>query len=576
MIRILRMLAVAALPLSILPSSVSAAPAASAKPAKPVAASGPRVVTTDPPYGAKSVNPATTVLRVTFSEPMQADQYSFTPITGRELPEWGAPVTLSEDKRTFSVPVTLRPGRKYGVWINAPGHAKFKNTAGKPALPYQLFFNAAETPVASEAAAAPTTAATLAPTPVPTVFRIFEPADGSEVRDRVTVSVPAATIPEGGFVTFFVDGRFIVGSAPAPNSEVLSFHWNTKDPLPGSEKVDARLVKDGAHVLLVHLHDASGQTTQTSQVRVNVRNTIRASEIAAEGVLLRYQFAENQDLEYLQRYSCEVTAPGSQKKQHKGEIHSSILFEEKLEQGSFALLGKFGKARVDDANLSSRDLAAKWGVGRSVRFELDPQGMMQLTSKKGRPLVEVVQQLVPFPNDKVKPGQSWESSVVLAEALKNRNVVTPAKHTLEGLEWQSGHECVRIRTDYRLTKLKDPEPSKYLILATGTTNIPKGGDVSVRGRRYTYFAYKIGRVVRVVDEKTITLTTPPVTPPMGMGMEPGMMGMPGMEPGMEPGMPGMEPGMMPGPRRPAAPKRVVYTIEATDTVEFVPPEEAGE
>ncbi|NLB95245.1 MAG: Ig-like domain-containing protein, partial [Armatimonadetes bacterium] len=76
-----------------------------------------------PANGEKAADPGITTLEITFSEPMQANKYYLGPITGRELPWEGMPpVVLSPDGRTFSVPISLKPNRKYGVAINAPGH----------------------------------------------------------------------------------------------------------------------------------------------------------------------------------------------------------------------------------------------------------------------------------------------------------------------------------------------------------------------------------------------------------------------------------------------------------------------
>ncbi|MDH7568776.1 MAG: hypothetical protein QHJ73_04235, partial [Armatimonadota bacterium] len=133
--------------------------------------------------------------------------------------------------------------------------------------------------------------------------------------------------------------------------------------------------------------------------------------------------------------------------------------------------------------------------------------------------------------------------------------------------------CARIRSDYRVS-VKDPEPSKYAVLASGAVSYPKGSTIEVRGRRTTWFAFRVGRVMRMSDDRRVilTLTQPPT--PMGVpGMDPAMMGMDPAMAGMEAGMPGGMPGMGAPAPRPGS-QRSVYDVTATDVVEFVPPGES--
>ena len=51
----------------------------------------------------------------------------------------GKPKYLA-DKRTCVLPVKLRPGKTYAIWLNAQKFENFKDTDGRPALPYLLVF----------------------------------------------------------------------------------------------------------------------------------------------------------------------------------------------------------------------------------------------------------------------------------------------------------------------------------------------------------------------------------------------------------------------------------------------------
>ena len=44
------------------------------------------------------------------------------------------------DKRTCVLPVKLEPGKTYAIWLNTANYQNFKDTMGRPAVPYLLVF----------------------------------------------------------------------------------------------------------------------------------------------------------------------------------------------------------------------------------------------------------------------------------------------------------------------------------------------------------------------------------------------------------------------------------------------------
>src|SRR5690348_14754916 len=62
-------------------------------------------------------------------------------------------------------------------------------------------------------------------------FTIRRPPDGATVREKVRVEIPRASIPPGGFVAVYVDGKFEVAVPPPENSSARDFSWvwDTKD-----------------------------------------------------------------------------------------------------------------------------------------------------------------------------------------------------------------------------------------------------------------------------------------------------------------------------------------------------------
>ena len=51
----------------------------------------------------------------------------------------GKPKYLA-DKRTCVLPVKLEPGKTYAIWVNSEKFGNFKDTEGRPAVPYLLVF----------------------------------------------------------------------------------------------------------------------------------------------------------------------------------------------------------------------------------------------------------------------------------------------------------------------------------------------------------------------------------------------------------------------------------------------------
>lgn len=102
-----------------------------------------KVVSTFPPTDA--VVPAgIQQISVTYDRPMQDKSWSFS--TGGEMkfPEVNGGPSISDDHRTFNLPVKLQPNTTYVVWMNSGRFQNFKDEQGQPATPYRLSFTTSE------------------------------------------------------------------------------------------------------------------------------------------------------------------------------------------------------------------------------------------------------------------------------------------------------------------------------------------------------------------------------------------------------------------------------------------------
>jgi RNA polymerase sigma-70 factor (ECF subfamily) len=101
----------------------------------------PVVVRTSPAAGNQGVDPSIREIRVTFSKEMMThEMWSFVYARPAAFPKVAGQIHYLEDKRTCVLPVSLEPGKTYGVWINSQEHTSFRDTYQNPAVPYLLIF----------------------------------------------------------------------------------------------------------------------------------------------------------------------------------------------------------------------------------------------------------------------------------------------------------------------------------------------------------------------------------------------------------------------------------------------------
>jgi hypothetical protein len=96
----------------------------------------PLVVSIEPADGATDVDPATAAIRVTFDRPMQDGSWSVTG-SGPQVPPANGKPSFDTDRKVFTLPVKLEPGKTYRFGLNGPNHTGFKSEDGS-ALPAMM------------------------------------------------------------------------------------------------------------------------------------------------------------------------------------------------------------------------------------------------------------------------------------------------------------------------------------------------------------------------------------------------------------------------------------------------------
>jgi RNA polymerase sigma-70 factor (ECF subfamily) len=100
----------------------------------------PVVVKTVPEAGSTNVAPGEMVIKVTFSKAMTDQSWSPVELGKNTTPKIVEMPRYEADYRTWTLKVKLEPGKTYGYWLNSPKFANFKDTQGRPAVPYLLTF----------------------------------------------------------------------------------------------------------------------------------------------------------------------------------------------------------------------------------------------------------------------------------------------------------------------------------------------------------------------------------------------------------------------------------------------------
>ena len=81
-----------------------------------------------------------TEIRVTFSKEMADRAWSWAQVSDDTFPKVTGKPHYEKDRRTCVLPVKLEPGKTYVFWLNSEKFPGFRDTDGRPSVPYLLVF----------------------------------------------------------------------------------------------------------------------------------------------------------------------------------------------------------------------------------------------------------------------------------------------------------------------------------------------------------------------------------------------------------------------------------------------------
>jgi hypothetical protein len=328
-------------------------------------------------------------------------------------------------------------------------------------------------------------------------LEIKRPLDGATVRETVRVIVPAESVPMGGFISCYIDERFRAAVAASEQARTETgdfvYFWDTKAENPDPDlPPDQRKARDGRHTITVQTYDAIGKSQgEPKTITVYVKNNA-SSDMPADGLKLRYasrvglwnkyEFKYTLDVKSIQGATDVASSAGEAVEGAEGVIKRSI--EDVLSDSTALVRQKqVGMVRVYQAGQA---VPATWISPKAGYDVEDSMGKIISRITSTSPGTAVTIDLPNMPEYRIRIGDTWsQPEKVLRDAMTGEASTFNSTSTLEGLEWESGYPCAKIRTTFY-----------------GVARIPFSKSfrepVSMNGEMLTYFAYDTGKLVYCV------------------------------------------------------------------------------
>lgn len=390
-------------------------------------------------------------------------------------------------------------------------------------------------------------------------FTIVRPADGSKVREKVHVMIPKNSIPQGGYIGVFLNGKFIEAVTPPLVGKYYDYVLDTKGRGIADGKVNLEIV-------LYVDYAENPRIVDRSSISVNVSNSASIA-IPAGGFKLRYKFRPKTALTYtLQQRIAISTITGTQNR--AGGRPAELPIEAEKIRLLYATDNAYGNGdgllRMQALPQQGKDFAVLTTSGdtepkRYFDYMMAPVYMR--VTNTGREVFGSVPSyfgidgasagtgedvslnlyatypLPTLPEKAVRPGDSWQSrfhnGALNLEKLSEQTRVTtkfPARGEFVGVEWEMGHPCAKIKNT----------------ITSGTKSL-EGAQLAARGSAFAddkvemvetiWFALDRGVVMKSVRDMTIdrklesqgggAFGGPSGGPSGGPGMPPGRGGPPG-------------------------------------------------
>lgn len=387
-------------------------------------------------------------------------------------------------------------------------------------------------------------------------FTIRYPPDGATVREKVRIRIPLASIPEGGYVSLYIDGDFrgALSVTPEERDEIqkaalkkkepayFEYVWDTKAPVKKKFSNIETRPADGQHTIMAKLFqpgktETAGSTLiETSSVNIIVANKFDPGNIGP--IKLQYKFVDGTTSNYDRNGLSAVVAGLSQGMQGSGDqelvsYKSDLVVgvEDKYSNGHAIVRNKMKRLEVRQG--SNVSFYPSEQLPNSLYQELDPLGNVVYQNSNatfdqfaqlGVP-VSATLELPILPRQSVSVGDVWQSDgkVEIPGTAPDKQPKVQMQSKFEGFEWEGGHPTAHIHQSYDSSKQPGLNAKEPIMFGTVLVTQP-----TVKYDQDIFVAYRSGKLIKVVRKvEVVGKTTEQIGGAPGAGA-PGMGGPPMM------------------------------------------------
>lgn len=389
-------------------------------------------------------------------------------------------------------------------------------------------------------------------------FTIVRPADNSRVREKVRILIPKDSVPPGGYVGVFLNGKLLEAVVPPIEGKYRVYSLDTKGrgipdtPAGKTDKLELVLYTD---------YNEQARVVDRSSVDVRIGNNANIP-IPNKGLTLRYKF--NPGTEMIYRLDQQVqTSSITEAQKNKGGTAAQFDTDGESIRLLYAVDNTYGNGDVllrlqalptkgkDYADLTTtqsngqqryfaNQMAPLYMRISSTGFEqfsaLPPSvGLFENNAGGADPLsLYAAFPLPTLPSKPVRPGDSWQSRFQRGKLDLNKypNISTivdkqPARGEFIGVEWEHGHPCAKLRN---VIEASDAD-------TTDTSDTPGANGDKIEKDKVSltetiWFALDSHKVLKIIRDTTIDQKTQVSTGGFpGMGGPPSGFGAPGFPKG---------------------------------------------
>lgn len=309
-------------------------------------------------------------------------------------------------------------------------------------------------------------------------FTLLRPADGAKVREGIRIVFPKGSVPDGGYVGIFLNGKFIEAMVPQMGAQNLEYILDTKKlkVADGPTTIEA--------VLYVDFNERPRKVA-TSSVQVTVANQPNIP-IPPDGFNLRYAFGTGKKWVYHMQNNV-ITTQITEDKIAKGGRPAVVQTDSESVRLLYSIDNTYSggdalvrmQALPDKGKNSvflttpqvpqgrvywAREMHPVYMRVRSTGLEVFGSVPQYFTmGGSAAPTVQTdlyaVFPLPTLPSKKVSVGDTWQSRFQVGflnlDNVHGMNNVTekiPARGEFMGIEWEQGHPCAKIKHSFAVGK----------------------------------------------------------------------------------------------------------------------------